>query len=201
MGTDGSVDCTEIKVNSIPINSFTNYGLSTGSEPTWGAGNHIIITEYNLTTISYSHSAQFQAAISPLNSFTCNPGYYGTYEITANVIIRNTSGQRLNPCIGIAINDDTTNVDNQPEWYLLPHYQSPFSVQYVRMSEGKVCNLTCKRIHHFTDSIEKVSINTYIEVGTDASPIFSGTLADTGFQLYTSTIQFKYLGNFDNIQN
>ena len=42
LGVDGSVECTEIKVNSIPINSFTNYQIGSNFNfGVWGTGNVI----------------------------------------------------------------------------------------------------------------------------------------------------------------
>jgi len=200
LGTDGSVDCTEIKVNSIPINSFTNFGLAIfTSRIEWGQGRHLVISS-TLTTPSYSHSQQFQANTSD-STYTCNSGYYGTYEITCNAIFRNNTNVRLDPCIGIAIDDDTdtTGSPPSPEWAFRPHYQTPFSAQYVRNSEGRVCNLSCKRIYNFIDSTKKVSINTYVQktVGTT----YTDFLTISEYELLDATIQFKYLGNFDNIQN
>ncbi|MDA1364142.1 MAG: hypothetical protein O3A79_05300 [Candidatus Marinimicrobia bacterium] len=200
LDVNGDMNCSEIQVNSIPINSFTNFRIATSLIGNWGLGNHLQVTSSVLIP-SYSHNELFQAEISP-NSFTCNPGYYGTYEITAYAIFRNlNTTQRLNVCIGIAINDDTDTVSNTPDWYLRPHFQTPFSVQYVRMNEGKVCDLSCKRIYHFTNSTEQVSINTYVEKG-QGNGFGDELLASTPeYQLLDASIQFKYLGNFGNIQN
>jgi len=198
LGTDGSVDCTEIKVNSIPINSFTNFrfGIVQGVQLGWGNGKHL---SANISTGWYSHNKQFVTDTS--TNFTCNSSYYGTYEITCNVIFRNSAGLRLNPCIGIAIDDDINDVSGsdpiKPKWNLRPQYQTPFSVQYVRNSEGRVCNLSCKRIFNFTNSTDQVSINTYVErtIGTD----FNESVATSDYELLDASIKFKYLGNFDNI--
>ena len=122
----------------------------------------------------------------------------GTYEITANVIFRNTLDRRENPCIGIAINDDTNLVNGQyigPNWDLTPYNQIPFAVSYVRFSEGKVCSLTAKRIHHFTNTADYVSINTYSN--TAQGDNFHNLLSTC--TILSATIQFKYIGNFENI--
>jgi len=199
------IQCDEIRVNSIPINSFTNFRIAVNAIGDWGNGEHLRVTSVLLVP-SYSHNEQFEA-IDSSNSFICKSGYYGTYEITCDVIFKNLSVYRLNPCIGIAINDDINLPGSSPispYWNLRPHYQTPFSVQYVRMGEGKVCNLSCKRIYNFTNvtPIEEVSINTYVERGGDTtSPYFNEVLTTSDYAMFDASIQFKYLGNFDNIQN
>lgn len=105
---------------------------------------------------------------------------------------------RQNPCIGIAINNDTNNTTTtniSPKWDLKPYSQKPFAVNYARYSEGNVCNLTAKRIYHFNNSTDYVSNNTYIENE-------NGNVFGDSTSLYinlSASIEFKYIGNFDNI--
>jgi hypothetical protein len=122
----------------------------------------------------------------------------GTYEITACVIFRNTAAERQNPCIAIGIDNDTNDIYGTvigPNWDFTPYNQTPFAVSYVRMEEGKVCSLTAKRIHHFTNATNKVEVKTYIE--TIDGDEFQDTL--TTYTILSATIQFKYIGKFDSI--
>ena len=199
LDVNGEISCNEIQVNSIPLNSFTNYTF--GSNYTfgnWGRGNSIRRNTAQSFQPSTSHALQF--------TFVDNKTYkcleLGTYEITANVIFRNTSVLRVNPCIGIAINGDTnepTGVTDvsAPKWDLIPYNQTPFAVSYVRMSEGKVCSLTTKRTHHFINEIDEVHINSYIETVTGNA--FEDTITNVNYTILSATIQFKYIGNFENI--
>ena len=199
LDTDGSVDCTEIKVNSIPINSFTNFKFGTNFtiSGNWGRGNRIRQPTPNLPSIS--HGLQF-VLNSAQGTMTCEQ--LGTYEITSTVIFRNTntfsSSGRRNPCIGIAINNDTNDdsgTNTAPKWDLTPHDSTPFACNYARFNEGKVCTLTAKRIHHFTNDTDIVSVNTYDQTATgDAFQDVTTT-----YLLLSASIQFKYIGNFDNI--
>ena len=199
LDVNGEIGCNEIQVNSIPLNSFTNYTF--GSNYTfgnWGRGNSIRRNTAQSFQPSTSHALQF--------TFVDNKTYkcleLGTYEITANVIFRNTSVLRVNPCIGIAINGDTnepTGVTDvsAPKWDLIPYNQTPFAVSYVRMSEGKVCSLTTKRTHHFINETDEVHINSYIETVTGDT--FEDTISSAFYTILSATIQFKYIGNFENI--
>ena len=198
MNVSGDINGNEIQVNSIPINSFTNYIMGADYQfgTGWGRGN--IITRQGTQLPFCSHSSQFSENSSGV--FYCSQP--GTYEITANVVYRNinTSNNtgRQNPCIGVGIDSDTNDYNTPyiaPNWNLMPHGQTPFAVQYVRMNEGKVCSLTVKRIHHFVDSTQEVSIHTYGQPATGDE--FQKVLAE--YHILNSTIQFKYLGNFDNI--
>ena len=194
LDVNGDINCTEIKVNSIPINAFTNYimGAYYALGTNWGRGN--IITRQSSPSPSYSHSSQFSETSSGI--FYCTQ--LGTYEITANVIFRNTSSARENPFIGISINDDTndtTGTNITPNWNLIPYNQTPFAVSYVRMGEGKVCSLTAKRTHHFTNTTDLVGVKTYLETATGDA--FQDT--QNIFTILNATIQFKYIGNFDSI--
>lgn len=199
LDVNGDINCNEIQVNSIPLNSFTHYLMgSTYRPPTginWGRGQPLIM---NTPTNPYkSHTIQFNDSSDCY--FNCVQSQLGTYEITANVVYRNTSSARKNPCIGIAVNDDTNDTvsaaNTSPEWNLLPYYQTPFAVSYVRYGEGKVCSLTAKRIHHFTNTTDIVSINTYVQsAGGDT---FDNIQTD--YFILSASIQFKYIGNFDNI--
>jgi len=200
LDTDGSVDCTEIKVNSIPINSFTNFKFGTNFtiSGNWGRGNRI--RQPNPTLPSISHGLQF-VLNSAQGTMTCEQ--LGTYEITSTVIYRNTntssSTGRRNPCIGIAINNDTnddsgTNI--APKWDLIPHFTTPFACNYARFDQGKVCTLTAKRIHHFTNDTDIVSVNTYDQA--NQGDLFQDVT--TTYLLLSASIQFKYIGNFDNIR-
>ena len=197
----GNINCSEIQVNSIPINSFTNFRFGTvpGVRLKWGSGQHLPVS---ISQAVYSHNQQFDPNLSD-DEFNCNFAYYGTYEITCNVIFKNLSTARLTPCIGIAINNDINDISGSsvsPKFTLRPHYQTPFSVQYVRMGEGKVCNLSCSRIFNFTSISQNVSINTYIERGADTTaPYYNEEIENTLYELFDASIQFKYLGNFDNI--
>ena len=211
LATNGSVDCTEIKVNSIPINSFTsfNFGVDyTFGSRSWGQNNILLFKNSSGTPLSgtpekthYSHQQQFTDLTS--SEFTCNSNFFGTYEITADVIYRNDSGNtRQNPCIGISISSTDASGDiynaNAPDFSVCPYGQSPFSAQYVRMTEGRVCSLNAKRIHHFTSSItDKVSIRQFIHTGGNTPYDFSEQA--TSYRILMATIKFKYIGNFDNI--
>jgi len=211
LATNGSVDCTEIKVNSIPINSFTsfNFGVDyTFGSRSWGQNQILLFKNSSGTPLSgtpekthYSHQQQFTDLTS--SEFTCNSNFFGTYEITADVIYRNDSGNtRQNPCIGISISSTDASGDiynaNAPDFSVCPYGQSPFSAQYVRMTEGRVCSLNAKRIHHFTSSItDKVSIRQFIHTGGNTPYDFSEQA--TSYRILMATIKFKYIGNFDNI--
>jgi len=208
LDTDGSVDCAEIKVNSIPINSFTNYKFGTNYNfGSWGRGN-LLELPYDTwisTPESKSHLMQFrpQYYLNPttlLNTFLYFTCYQlGTYEITANVVFRNISGARQNPCIGIAVGpddlDDNSGTFTSPDWSSTPNNQTPFSVSYVRMGEGKVCSLSAKRIHHFSSLSEYISVKTYLE--TSGGDTFQDVTSS--YTILNATIQFKYIGNFENI--
>ena len=206
LATDGSVDCTEIKVNSIPLNSFTSFHMGADYEPSnriFGLGTSMGIKTDK--KISFSHSQQFNynyVAGRDAFEWTCNSGYYGTYEITTTVIFRNKFSQRVNPVIGIAVNDDTSDISGAPNWEINFNSATPvchniFSTQYNRMSEGKVSNLTCSRIYNFTDSIDYITIKTYIEnAGGDN---FLDSIPSGNYRIISFGITFKYLGNFDNI--
>jgi hypothetical protein len=155
---NGKIDCNEINVNSLPLNSFTNYSYNGDYDPSnnWGKGEVLKGLEHD-EQISYSHSEQFTLNTSDY-TITCNNNFYGTYEITAHVVFRSkTDNSVLNPCIGIAKYNDTTT-GSSPNFELRAYSQSPFSYQHVRMTKGRVTSLNAKRIHHFTDSTEKVSI-------------------------------------------
>jgi hypothetical protein len=207
---DGSVDCTEIKVNSIPINSFTsfNFGVdyNLGSR-TWGQNKILLFEGSSGNPLSgtpakthYSHQQQFTYLTS--SEFKCNSNFFGTYEITADVIYRNDSGNtRQNPCIGISISSTDASGDiyngNKPNFSVCPYGQSPFSTQYVRMTEGRGCSLNAKRIHHFTSNSDKVSIRQFIHTGGNTPYDFSEQA--TSYRILMATIKFKYIGNFDNI--
>ena len=203
LGKNGDMTCTEVKVNSIPLNSFTNIFLGSeylpksGSTIRFGEGRRLKYDSVNNTnSVSYSHLEEFILNSTSGDYFTCkNSNFYGTYEITATVIFRNYSGdQRYNPVIGIAIDDDT-NDDKTPNWGKKAHGLTPFSVQYVRMSEGKSCDLKATRIHHFTNTTEQISINTYIKNGSGNE--FNNFTND--YEIGAASISFKYLGNFDSI--
>jgi hypothetical protein len=205
---DGSVECTEIKVNDIPLNSFTNYKFGTNYNfGSWGKGN-LLELPYDTwisTPESKSHLMQFrpQYYLNPTTLlktflyFTCYQ--LGTYEITANVVFRNETNSRLNPCIGIAVGpddlDDNSGQFTAPDWSITPHNQTPFSVSYVRMSEGMVCSLSAKRIHHFGSLSDYISVKTYLELGQNI--IFQDETSS--YTILNATIQFKYIGNFENI--
>lgn len=66
------------------------------------------------STLKYfSHISQFND--SNRRVFSCSK--LGTYEITTNGVFRNTSNDEQNPCIGIAVNNDTTvGTDGGPQW-------------------------------------------------------------------------------------
>ena len=210
MRTNGSIDCTEIKVNSIPINSFTsfNFGVDyTFGSITWGQNKILLFKNSSGTPLSgtpekthYSHQQQFTDLTS--SEFKCNSNFFGTYEITADVIYRNDTGNtRHNPCIGISISSTDASGDiyngNAPDFSVCPYGQSPFSAQYVRMTEGRGCSLNAKRIHHFTNSLDKVSIRQFIHTGGNTPYDFSEQA--TSYRILMATIKFKYIGNFDNI--
>jgi hypothetical protein len=154
---------------------------------------------FNNLTSDSTHSQLFTEYynpppfVIPTFEFTCN--FLGTYEIYADVIYRNESGARHNPCIGIDIDNDistTTSGLIAPNWSYTPFSETPFSVQYVRMGEGRVASLHAKRTHTFTSTSEKVSILQFIETsgGTDFTDLASG------FIILVATLKFKYIGNF-----
>ena len=195
LSVNGEIYCNGIKVNSIPINSFTNFCYGNNfAIGNWGRGNRVRFDTDSYSTTK-SHSTQFTSRNN--QQFECSQ--LGTYEITANVIFRNLSTFIQNPCIGIAINDDTNNttVPTSPKWDLKPYSQTPFAVNYVRLDEGMVCNLTAKRIYHFNNSTDYVSINTYIE-NFDGDE-FDDTTHTSNYNNLSASIEFKYIGNFDNI--
>jgi hypothetical protein len=197
LNTDGSVECIEIKVNQMPINSFTNYKIGSNFDfGTWGKGNQIIYQQIPVVPPITSHGTLQFAKTGDNLSFTCLK--VGTYEITANVIFRNTGTTRENPCIAIGINADTNLIigtEIGPNWDITPYNQSPFAVAYVRYGEGKVCSLTAKRTHHFINTTDLVAVKTYIESGSGDT--FQGT--QNIFTILNATIQFKYIGNFNSI--
>jgi len=194
LSVNGEIYCNGIKVNSIPINSFTNFCYGNNfAIGNWGRGNRVKFNTYP-TSPTKSHSTQFTSINN--QQFVCSQ--LGTYEITANVIFRNLSNLRQNPCIGIAINNDTNNTSTEytsPKWDLKPYSQTPFAVNYTTMDEGMVCNLTAKRIYHFNNSTDYVSINTYIENVNGGD--FGGS--NPNYKNLSASIEFKYIGNFDNI--
>ena len=98
------MECSEIKVNSIPLNSFFNFTFGYEYTPSsdFGKGVHIAVDSSSLNE-TYSHFVTFDRTDE---IFTCKTGYLGTYEIQAHVTYRNTSNSRHNPCIAIGVNDD-----------------------------------------------------------------------------------------------
>jgi hypothetical protein len=203
LGLNGNINCTEIKVNSIPLNSFFNftYGYNyTPNSHNFGKGRHIVVDSSTLNE-TYSHFVTFDRTNE---NFTCKAQYLGTYEIQAHVTYRNTAGGRHNPCIAIGVNDDVVNgtigsTGTSPNWLtkLTNSYSQHniFSAQYVRMSEGKVTTLSCTRIYHFNNTTDEISINTFMEIagGNDF-----GEEAGA-YHIMNAGISFKYIGNFDNI--
>jgi len=200
---DGSVDCTEVKVKSIPLNSFFNftYGYNyTPNSHNFGKGRHIVVDSSTLNE-TYSHFVTFDRTNE---NFTCKAQYLGTYEIQAHVTYRNTSGSRHNPCIAIGVDDDVVDgtigsTGTSPNWLtsITNSYSQHniFSAQYVRMSEGKVTTLSCTRIYHFTNTTDKININTFMEIagGNDFDEEAGA------YVIINAGISFKYIGNFENI--
>tara|TARA_R110001592_G_scaffold360684_1_gene669525 strand:- start:371 stop:3601 length:3231 start_codon:yes stop_codon:yes gene_type:complete len=200
LDVSGEIDCNEIKVNQMPLNSFTNYKIGSNFNfGTWGRGNQIIYQNIPAVSPITSHGTlQFSKTADNL-SFSCLE--FGTYEITTNVVFRNTGSSRQNPCIGISINDDTNYRPGStigPNWDLTPYNQTPFAVAYVRYDQGKVCSLTAKRTHHFTNEIDLVEVKTYLQSAT-GDTFHSNISGITNFLILSATIQFKYIGNFNSI--
>ena len=202
LGTDGSVECSEVKVNSIPLNSFFNFTFGYDYTPSsnFGKGRHIAVdpSTFNET---YSHFVTFDRT---QGKFTCKAEYLGTYEIQAHVTYRNTSSSRHNPCIAIGVDDDVVNgvigsTGTSPKWTtaLTNSYSQHniFSAQYVRMGEGKVTTLSSTRIYHFTNTTDEISINTFVEIagGNDFDEEAGA------YDIINAGISFKYIGNFENI--
>ena len=198
----GNINCTEIQVNSIPLNSFFNFTFGYNYTPSsdFGKGVHIAVDSSSLND-TYSHFVTFDRTDE---IFTCKTGYLGTYEIQAHVTYRNTSNSRHNPCIAIGVNDDVVNgvigaTGTAPNWTtaLTNSYSQHniFSAQYVRMGEGKVTTLSSTRIYHFTNTTDEISINTFVEIsgGND----FDEQAA--AYVIINAGISFKYIGNFDSI--
>ena len=210
LDVNGEIDCTEIKVNSIPLNSFYNFTYGYNYTPTlpgiyFGWGCHIQLDTSTFNN-AYSHFQTFRRDENDIHSFRCESNYLGTYEITAHVIYRNKQGLRHNPCIAIGVNDDVCDgaigVDGTgPNWDvgLTTGYcqHNIFSTQYVRTVEGKVSNLSCSRIYHFTNTTDKISINTFIEGA--AGDLFNEAAVSSVYQIINAGISFKYIGNFNNI--
>jgi len=205
LDTDGSVDCTEIKINSIPINAFYNFTFGFNYTPNgtgFGRGNPIRIDPMTFHE-SYSHFKTFNSV--DVESFKCDPDYFGTYEIHANVLYRNNEAIRHNPCIAISINNDAVDgvvngTNTGPNWDVkLPNgfcQHNIFSTHYVRTNEGRVTNLSASRIYHFTNTTDKVSVDTFIEGST--GDLFQ-EIVTLGYTIISSGISFKYIGNFNNI--
>ena len=191
---NGNINCNEIQVNSLPLNSFTSFTIGTEYTPSdaWGQGQIIKGETSPLPTSSntYTHNSQFYYTSS---KYGCNLISLGTYEIYADVIYRNNGGSRHNPVIGIDIDDDISGTS--PNWSYTPNQETPFSLQYVRMGEGKVTSLQAKRTHHFTVTTERVSIRTFLEVGGGTDFIDTAT----SYEIMVATIKFKYIGNFNSI--
>jgi len=198
----GNINCTEIQVNSIPLNSFFNFTFGYDYTPSsnFGKGRHIAVDPPTFNE-TYSHFVTFDRT---QGKFTCKAEYLGTYEIQAHVTYRNTSGSRHNPCIAIGVDDDVVNgtigsTGTSPNWTIaLTNSYSQhniFSAQYVRMGEGKVTTLSCTRIYHFTNTTDEISINTFVEIagGNDFDEEAGA------YVIINAGISFKYIGNFDSI--
>jgi hypothetical protein len=210
LDVNGEIDCTEIKVNSIPLNSFYNFTYGYNYTPTlpgiyFGWGCHIQLDTSTFNN-AYSHFQTFRRDEDDIHSFRCESNYLGTYEITAHVIYRNKQGIRHNPCIAIGVNDDVCHGaiganGTGPNWDvgLTTGYcqHNIFSTQYVKNIEGKVSNLSCSRIYHFTNTTDKISINTFIEGA--AGDLFNEAAVSSVYKIINAGISFKYIGNFNNI--
>ena len=211
LDVSGDIDCNEIKVNKIPLNAFYNFTYGYDYTPTlpvgigFGRGYHIQL-DVSTFNHAYSHFETFRRDEDDIHSFRCESNYLGTYEITAHVIYRNNQGGRHNPCIAIGVNDDVCDgtvgaTNTGPKWDvgLTTGYcqHNIFSAQYVRHLEGKVTNLSCSRIYHFTNTTDLISINTFIEGG--GGDLFEEIAVSSGYKIINAGISFKYIGNFDNI--
>jgi hypothetical protein len=204
LDTDGSVDCTEIKVNSIPLNSFTNMtflydylvtSANANVNNTWGRGRRMIISNYQRC---YSHTPHFYRSGSNIN---CNSLYYGTYLIEAHATFRNDGTGRVNPVIGIGINADCVNgpinnANTGPNWAAALTngfcQHNIFSAQYTRNDQGEVSTLSCSRIYRFTSDVENVAIHTFNANTTNTT--FTDEL--TTYKIFNAGLSFRYLGNF-----
>ena len=204
LDTDGSVDCTEIKVNSIPINSFTNMtflynyvvtSANANENNTWGRGRKMIIVNYQRC---YSHNPHFYRSGTNVK---CDSSYYGTYLIEAHATFRNDGTGRVNPVIGIGINADCVNgaindVNTGPNWETALTngfcQHNIFSAQYTRNDQGEVSTLSCSRIYRFTSETENVAIHTFNANTTDTT--FTDEL--TTYKIFNAGLSFRYLGNF-----
>lgn len=206
LDTDGSVDCTEIKVNKIPLNAFYNFTYGYNYTPTstnfgFGRGYPIMVNALTFNE-TYSHSITFDR--TNVTDFKCGSNFLGTYEINAHVTFRNNNSARNNPCIAIGVNDDVCDgtvgaTSTGPNWdvALTDSYSQHniFSVHYVRQGEGRVTTLSCSRIYHFDNTSDVISINTFIENGGGDS----FTEIATNYTIINAGISFKYIGNFENI--
>ncbi len=204
-------------MNQIPLNAFYNFTYGYHYRSTlpvgigFGRGYHIQL-DVSTFNDAYSHFQTFRRDEDDIHSFRCESNYLGTYEITAHVIYRNNQGGRHNPCIAIGVNDDVCARTSDPNWKVGDVGTGPnwdvglttgycqhniFSAQYVRHLEGKVTNLSCSRIYHFTNTTDLISINTFIEGG--GGDLFEEIADSSGYKIINAGISFKYIGNFDNI--
>jgi hypothetical protein len=199
LDVNGDINCNEIQVNSIPLNSFTNmtflynYTVTTGNA--WGRGRRVIAQNFERC---YSHNAQFNRNGS---NAQCDSSYYGTYLIEAHVTFRNDGTGRVNPVIGIGINSDVVNgsingTNTGPNWEtaLTNGYcqHNIFSAQYTRNDQGEVSTLSCSRIYRFTNSTDNVAIHTFIANTTNTT--FTSDLLT--YKIFNAGLSFRYLGNF-----
>ncbi len=198
LDVNGEMNCQEIQVNSIPLNSFTNFILmyNATNPSTWGNGYQL--RHDSSSTITYSHAKQFEYA--DINSIKGIFGHLGTYLIEANVMFRNDGTGRVNPVISIDIEGDTRKFESStvysPNWEtaMASGYSQSniFSSQYTRDDQGEVSNLSAKRIYRFTSTGQNVSIRTFINNTTGLA--FTDTL--TSFKVFNAGISFRYLGDF-----
>ena len=198
---NGKIDCNEIQVNSMPINSFTNlslqynYEIINNANYHWGKGRKLDISS-NLPSC-YSHIRQFTRFVPDTSScITCVSPYFGTYLIEAHVIFRNNSSSRVNPVISIDIEEDTLGSENIPNWKsnFSNNYcqHNIFSVNNVGENAGRVSNLSASRIYRFTNTSDKVSIRTFIE--KENGHEFKESVSN--YEVFNAGISFKYIGNF-----
>ena len=166
----------------------------TYSNNEFGRGAHIKKQTGN-QLYYYSNSRQFSYD-STNEGFKLNGvSKSGYYEIEATINIQNTTNSRKVYMIGMAKNDDL-NIGSpiSPRINESPEGASPYFSTYIRMSEGKVSTLRCKRRFYVNNTTDIFSINTYcMNSGGDEMNEVSN------FILYSANIQFTYLSNITGL--
>ncbi len=197
--SNGAFVCDDVRpfdaVN--PYNAWNSFAMNTtgtGQTPPtflWGQGVHID-KDSGFQNLYYSHNQIVQWVSADKAFRLTNNNREGQYEVEATVQVRNSTSNRANFCIGIALNDDT-DVGNPSSPRIGEELNgfSPFSIAYTRMSEGMRTTLRAKRIMKIDDTTDRISINTYVANGGGTS------LADTqNSEVFNTVIKFTYIGNY-----